>query len=135
MYVPASSERMVAKTTSISVDSLVFDIEDGVAASQKVKVRGGISLFDPKIEPAPLSIASYCPQKVSRNAIGAAIATSRHRNSASRLSEHVVRVNSVDSGLLHSDLRAVFRSCEGHMMSPDAIMLPKVDTIEHLMEV
>ena len=36
MYVPASDQRKVAKTTTLSVDSLVFDIEDGVALNQKV---------------------------------------------------------------------------------------------------
>ena len=36
MYVPACDERKVAKTTTISVDSLIFDIEDGVAVNQKV---------------------------------------------------------------------------------------------------
>ena len=36
MYVPACDERKVMKTTTISVDSIIFDIEDGVAANQKV---------------------------------------------------------------------------------------------------
>ena len=39
MYVPASDERKVKKTTSLRVDSLVFDIEDGVAVSQKVTFK------------------------------------------------------------------------------------------------
>ena len=36
MYVPGSDERKVAKATGLSVDCLVYDIEDGVAVSQKV---------------------------------------------------------------------------------------------------
>ena len=36
MYVPACDERKVMKTTTISVDSIIFDIEDGVAVNQKV---------------------------------------------------------------------------------------------------
>lgn len=36
MYVPASDERKVKKVASISVDSIVFDMEDGVAMNQKV---------------------------------------------------------------------------------------------------
>ena len=36
MYVPASDKKKVQKTTTISVDSVIFDIEDGVAVSQKV---------------------------------------------------------------------------------------------------
>ena len=39
MYVPASDERKVKKTTSLRVDSLVFDMEDGVAVSQKVTFK------------------------------------------------------------------------------------------------
>ena len=36
MYVPACDERKVVKTTTIRADSLVFDLEDGVALNQKV---------------------------------------------------------------------------------------------------
>lgn len=36
MYVPASDERKTAKAASLKVDSIVYDIEDGVAANQKV---------------------------------------------------------------------------------------------------
>ena len=39
MYVPACDERKVLKTTTISVDSIIFDIEDGVAVNQKVHVQ------------------------------------------------------------------------------------------------
>ena len=36
MYVPACDERKTKKTTTIRADSLVFDLEDGVALNQKV---------------------------------------------------------------------------------------------------
>lgn len=36
MYVPASDERKVRKTATMAVDTLVFDVEDGVAVNQKV---------------------------------------------------------------------------------------------------
>ena len=36
MYVPASDERKTKKATTLSVDTLVFDLEDGVALNQKV---------------------------------------------------------------------------------------------------
>ncbi|CAI8022751.1 Citramalyl-CoA lyase, mitochondrial [Geodia barretti] len=107
MYVPACDERKVLKTTTISVDSIIFDIEDGVAANKK---------------------------DVARKSIGAAIATSRRDDSQSSLSEHVVRVNGVGSGLMNLDLREVFRSCDSHGVSPDAIMLPKVESVEHVAE-
>ena len=77
----------------------------------------------------------FSSQDIARKSIGVAIATSRRGDSASALSEHVVRVNGVNSGLMNSDLREVFRSCDSHVMSPDAIMLPKVESAEHVAEV
>ena len=71
----------------------------------------------------------------AREAIGAAIATCRRGDSLSTHSEYVVRVNGVESGLMHLDLSGVFRSCDDHMVSPDSIMLPKVDSVEHIQEV
>ena len=38
MYVPASDERKTKKATTLNVDTLVFDLEDGVATNQKVHV-------------------------------------------------------------------------------------------------
>lgn len=35
MYVPACDERKTKKALSLKVDSIVFDIEDGVAVNQK----------------------------------------------------------------------------------------------------
>ena len=45
MYVPASDERKTKKATTLSVDTLVFDLEDGVAANQKVALVYSI-VFD-----------------------------------------------------------------------------------------
>lgn len=39
MYVPASDERKTEKAASLSVDTLVFDLEDGVATNQKVPLE------------------------------------------------------------------------------------------------
>ena len=36
---------------------------------------------------------------------------------------------------MHLDLSGVFRSCDDHMVSPDSMMLPKVDSVEHIQEV
>jgi len=36
MYVPASDERKTKKVASLRVDTVAFDLEDGVALSQKV---------------------------------------------------------------------------------------------------
>ena len=72
---------------------------------------------------------------MARDSVGAAIATCCRGDSFSAHSEHVVRVNGVESGLLNLDLSGVFRSCDFHGVSPDAIMLPKADTVEHIAEV
>ena len=74
-------------------------------------------------------------QEVARDSVGAALATCRHGDSLSVHSEHVVRVNGVESGLLNLDLSGAFRSCDSHGVSPDAIMLPKTDTVDHIAEV
>ena len=37
MYVPASDERKTKKAATLNVDTLVFDLEDGVATNQKVQ--------------------------------------------------------------------------------------------------
>lgn len=110
MYVPGSDERKVAKATGLSVDCLVYDIEDGVAVSQKDKAR---------------------------HSIPGAIAKCRLQNPKA---EKVVRVNAVDSGMIQADLAAIFgkshdqasESCD--RSKPDALMLPKVDSEEHLAE-
>ena len=43
MYVPACDERKTKKAASLKVDTIVYDIEDGVAVNQKV--RFGVVLF------------------------------------------------------------------------------------------
>ena len=39
MYVPASDKRKINKAASLCVDTLAFDLEDGVAVNQKVTLR------------------------------------------------------------------------------------------------
>ena len=57
------------------------------------------------------------------------------------LSEHVVRINGFDSGMLHDDLEAVFCDPTGRSETdevnsvPHAIMFPKCDGVEQLSEV
>lgn len=40
MYVPANDERKTNKVKSLNVDTVVFDLEDGVAMNQKVGKDG-----------------------------------------------------------------------------------------------
>lgn len=46
MYVPASDERKTKKAASLNVDTLVFDLEDGVAVNQKVCIECCVSFKD-----------------------------------------------------------------------------------------
>ena len=36
---------------------------------------------------------------------------------------------------MHLDLSGVFRSCDDHMVSPDSMMLPKVDSVQEVRHV
>jgi citrate lyase subunit beta/citryl-CoA lyase len=42
LYVPASSERFVAKAHERGADAIILDLEDGVAPNEKVKARGNL---------------------------------------------------------------------------------------------
>ncbi len=41
MYIPASDERKLKKSASLKIDTVVFDLEDGVAVNQKVERERG----------------------------------------------------------------------------------------------
>ena len=45
MYVPGMDQRKMDKIPSLGVDTVVFDIEDGVAADQKVLQKSFIVFF------------------------------------------------------------------------------------------
>jgi citrate lyase subunit beta/citryl-CoA lyase len=42
LYVPASSERFIAKAHERGADAIILDLEDGVAPNEKVKARGNL---------------------------------------------------------------------------------------------
>ena len=42
LYVPASSERFVAKAQERGADAIILDLEDGVAPSEKSKARASL---------------------------------------------------------------------------------------------
>ena len=44
LYVPASSERFVAKAHERGADAIILDLEDGVAPSEKTKARASLRL-------------------------------------------------------------------------------------------
>ncbi len=90
-----------------------------------------------------------CVQENARRLVRSAIVNCRSPASLSARGEHVIRINGVESGMLQEDLAAVFHrgSCiptgkshdlgiESHdAAEPHALLLPKVDSVEHLLEV
>ena len=49
--------------------------------------------------------------------------------------ELVVRVNGIDSGMMRADLEAVLDGSHDPSCDPEALVLPKVESVEHLQEV
>lgn len=81
----------------------------------------------------PFNLQLFCNcsrQDFARHLIQETLSTCRGPNT-----EHVVRVNGNDSGLLGADLKAVFGGNPPPNKLPDALMLPKVESVEHLQQV
>ena len=69
MYVPASDERKTKKAASLRVDTIVFDLEDGVALNQKVCLNPKTT---PQLSQVPYatreeSIGTWQSKIISRN--------------------------------------------------------------------
>ena len=94
LFMPGDSVRKIAKAMTLDADSIVMDLEDGVAFSQKETARAVV-------------LASLQTLDFGRR-------------------ERVVRLNPVGSGLEPTDLAATVAG------RPDAYMLPKVHSPEHL---
>ena len=100
MYVPANDEKKLGKIPQLGADCVCLDIEDGVALSSKPQARQNI-----------------------RKILG------KEKEIDFGRSELTVRLNSLQSGLCHTDLEAVFGDLEPANV-PSAIHLPKVDDPE-----
>lgn len=94
--VPGADERKLAKSTSLKADSIVLDLEDGVALNRKGAAREMVY--------TALESSTFAPG-----------------------TERVVRINAVGSGFELDDLNVVLRS-----KKIDAIVIPKVDTAQHV---
>ncbi|KAF7494847.1 Citramalyl-CoA lyase [Sarcoptes scabiei] len=104
LYVPGNDQRKIDKAlgTFKQIDSIVLDCEDGVAANNKNKARETI-------------------KKVMDQ-------TSNADDRSKLWSKLSVRINSIQSNLACDDLRQILSaSCV-----PRTILLPKVDSIEHI---
>ena len=105
MYVPGSDERKLNKIKSIGADCICLDCEDGVAFTAKDKARSNIR---------------HLLSSQSQEFFGS--------------SECSVRVNSIQSGLCHTDLDEILTDPPANFLVPSAIHLPKVDSTEILDE-
>ena len=100
MYVPANDEKKLGKIPKLGADCICLDIEDGVAVGSKPLARSNIrSILDKK------KVVDF------------------------GRSELTVRLNSLQSGMCHTDLEAVFGGLDPDNL-PSAIHLPKVDDPE-----
>ena len=102
IFVPGSRQRMIDKALGFDADAIMFDIEDGVAPSEK--------------ETARRQIASVLDKCASETMAGSIVATPAR----------FVRVNAVGSSRIGDDLDAAVRpGCDG-------LVLPKVDRAEEV---
>lgn len=102
IFVPGSRQRMIDKALGFNADAIMFDIEDGVAPSEK--------------ETARRQIAAALDKCASEINTGSAVTTPAR----------YVRVNAVGSDRIDDDLAAAVRpGCEG-------LVLPKVDRAEEI---
>ena len=82
-----------------------------------------------------------CLQEKARKHVQQAVINCRASGLPGALAEHVVRINGFESGMLHDDLEAIFSDTTGRSETdqvkgfPHAIMMPKCESVEQLMEV
>ncbi|KAL6918452.1 hypothetical protein FSHL1_009888 [Fusarium sambucinum] len=82
LYVPGSSQKMLTKTQSLSVDSVIYDLEDSVAPESKATARGLVARH---LAESFMSSSSRSPKEVA------------------------VRINAVETGLALEDLTEVLK--------------------------
>ncbi|KAI3572718.1 Pyruvate/Phosphoenolpyruvate kinase-like domain-containing protein [Fusarium oxysporum f. sp. albedinis] len=82
LYVPGASQKMIAKTQALAVDSVIYDLEDSVAPDLKATARGLVARH---LSCNSMSSTSRAPKEVA------------------------VRINAVDAGLALEDLSEVLK--------------------------
>lgn len=80
--VPGTYQKMLAKTQSLSVDTVIYDLEDSVAPNAKATARGLVARH---LSDDSMSSISRCPKEVA------------------------VRINAVDTGLALQDITEVLQ--------------------------
>src|SRR6059036_84250 len=102
MFVPGDRQRMIDKALGLSVDALMFDIEDGVAPAAKDTARR--------------QIAAVLDQ----------IAARKKENAAFRTPARYVRINAVGHERMHADLEHVIRP------ALEGLAVPKTETVDEV---
>ncbi|WP_174235781.1 HpcH/HpaI aldolase/citrate lyase family protein [Pseudohoeflea suaedae] len=77
LFVPADSEKKLAKVSASEADAVILDLEDSVSAARKAEARSMLAAFFRSLQPA-----GTCPRLI-------------------------VRVNALDTGLTDDDLKIV----------------------------
>lgn len=111
LYLPGSNTKILMKGTTLHVDSVCMDLEDSVAASQKATARQNI-----------IQALANSQNNTQSN--------TTEDKKLHMLPERYVRINPVGSGYEEDDIRAIFGAKDSVL--PDAIVLPKVESIAHL---
>ncbi|KAL6414375.1 hypothetical protein AUP68_00894 [Ilyonectria robusta] len=83
LYVPGASQKMLAKTQALKIDTVIYDLEDSVAPDAKAAARGLVARH---LADTSMSSISRSPREVA------------------------VRINAVDTGLALEDLTEVLKS-------------------------
>ena len=110
MFVPGDRQRMIDKSLGLSVDALMFDIEDGVAPAAKDTARR--------------QIAAVLDQ----------IAARKKENPAFRTPARYVRINAVGHERMHSDFEHVIRPALEGLAVPKVETPDQVKTVERILD-
>src|SRR5207249_2194719 len=110
MFVPGDRQRMIDKSLGLSVDALMFDIEDGVAPAAKDTARR--------------QIAAVLDQ----------IAARKKENPAFRTPARYVRINAVGHERMHSDFEHVIRPALEGLAVPKVESPDQVKTVERILD-
>jgi len=102
LYMPGSSQKMLAKASTLPADTICMDLEDAVASNQKPQARHNITA----------TLESW----------------QKSEPDASKRSERLVRMNPVGSGFEQGDIDALLNG----PVLPDGIVLPKVNHPDHV---
>jgi citrate lyase subunit beta/citryl-CoA lyase len=102
MFVPGDRERMIEKAFGLSVDAIIMDLEDGVAASEKDTARRQIA--------------------ASLDRVAARL----KENASGHTPSRYVRINAVGHERMREDLASVVRP------GLEGLVLPKVETPEQV---